>query len=304
MVRPLIGVCTAPWQVLAIRFTDRVGKGIRSTPRDALIAESVDPGSRGLAFGFHRSMDHAGALIGPLVAWALGTFLGLPPRTIFLLAAIPAGAAMLTVIGGVKEDTKPPDPKPTQVASQGRLPRRLLGYYALVGVFTLANSTDAFLLVRAKQLSIPDAQLPLLWAALHASKSLLSTPLGALSDRIGRTRVIAAGWWLYALIYAGFGRASSAWQAWALFVVYGAHFAFAEGASTALVADLAPVEVRGRAFGTYHFLVGALTLPASLGFGWLLDRLGPEAAFSIAGGLAAIAGAGLLLSRLELKAVH
>jgi MFS family permease len=221
-----------------------------------------------------------------------------------LLAAIPAAGAVLTALGGVKE---PQDPPPESAAergpSAGRLPERLIVYYALVGVFTLANSTDAFLLVRAKDLSIADTQLPLLWAALHASKSSLSTPLAALSDRIGRTRVITAGWWLYALVYAAFGVATEPWQVWALFVIYGAHFALAEGASSALVADLAPLELRGRAFGTYHFLVGALALPASVGFGLMLEHLGPKTAFSISASLAAFAGAGLLLSRTELKAV-
>jgi MFS family permease len=304
LARPLIGLCTAPWQVLAIRFTDRVGKGIRGTPRDALIAEAVDPGARGLAFGFHRAMDHAGALIGPLVAWALATFLGLLPPTIFLLAAIPAAAAVLTAAAGVTETPRPPqDPVAAKDASQGRLPKRLVLYYALVGVFTLANSTDAFLLVRAKDVSIPDAQLPLLWAALHASKSSLSTPLGALSDRIGRSRMITAGWWLYATVYAGFAEASSSWQIWCLFVIYGAHFALSEGASSALVADLAPPELRGRAFGTYHFLVGTLALPASIGFGWALEHLGARTAFLISASLAAFAGAGLLLSQRELEAV-
>lgn len=290
-VRPLVAVATAPWQVLAIRFTDRVGKGIRTSPRDALIAEVTPPDRRGAAYGYHRAMDHAGALVGPLLAFALLSGLAFAPRLIFACAAVPALGAMLALLFGVREAA------PTQIAPQAQvrapLPRRLKIYLVLVGVFTLAASSDLFLLLRAHELGVPATMAPLLWALLHALKSSLSTPFGALSDRLGRLRLIAAGWLVYALVYTGFGLATHAWHIWVLFVLYGAHAALVEGAEKALVADLAPEAARGRAFGAFHFVVGMTALPASLAFGIVWDHWGHGVAFGMAAALAALATLGL-----------
>jgi len=305
-LRPLVALATAPWHVLAIRFGDRVGKGIRTSPRDAMIAQATPPDRRGAAYGFHRAMDHAGALVGPLAAYALLHFAGVSHRTIFALAAIPAAAALVVLLAAVREPREPvpaaaaapaADPgAPADPQARPRLPRPLYVYLALVGVFTLANASDQFLFLRARERGVALALLPVLWALHHAVKSLLATPLGALSDRLGRKRVIVAGWIVYAVAYAGFAFASAGWHIWALFVVYGAHFALTEGAEKALVADHAPAALRGRAFGAFHFVVGVAALPASLGFGLIWQHVGHRQAFLTSAGLAL--GAALALQLL------
>jgi MFS family permease len=295
VMRPLISIAQAPLQVLGIRFGDRLGKGLRSSPRDALIAQATPVERRGAAYGFHRAMDHAGALVGPLVAFALLRGAGVSMRTVFALAAIPAVAAMIALLLFVKEQAVA---RPTPVLSLDLhlrgLPRDLYKYLGLVAVFTLANASDTFLLLRATRTGVPAIYLPLLWALLHAVKSILSTPLGALSDKLGRKRVIVAGWIIYAAAYAGFAFADEAWQVVLLFVVYGSHFGMVEGAEKALVADLAPENSRGSAFGAFHFVVGVASLPASLGFGLIWDRFGHTAAFGASASLAAVAAVGLI----------
>jgi MFS family permease len=296
VVRPLIALAQAPLHVLGIRFADRLGKGLRSSPRDALIAQATPEDRRGAAYGFHRAMDHAGAMVGPLVAFALLRWGGVSYRALFALAAIPAAAAMIALFVFVKEAAAPKPARPSVPLGLhfGSLPRELYTYLGLVGVFTLANASDTFLLLRAMRTGIPVEYLPLLWALLHVVKSALSTPLGALSDRLGRKRVIVAGWIIYAAAYGGFAFADEWWQVVLLFVVYGAHFGMVEGAEKALVADLAPAHARGSAFGAFHFVVGVAALPASLGFGLLWDRLGHQAAFLVAASLAAVAAIGLI----------
>jgi MFS family permease len=302
--RPLLAIACAPWHVLAIRFTDRVGKGIRTSPRDALIAQATPDDRRGAAFGFHRAMDHAGALFGPLFAFALVSFFGLGARAIFALAALPAAGAVIALIAGVREDPGADHPPATSpggvrdVPGAGRLPGSLRAYLAIVALFTLANASDAFILLRAQDAGIPAGRAPLLWALLHATKSIFSAPMGALSDRVGRRALIAGGWLVYALTYLGFAWARAPWHIYALFAVYGAYFALAEGAEKALVADLAPRDARGRAFGAFHFVTGTCALPASLGFGLLWDRISHGAAFVAAAALAALATAALVSAPL------
>src|SRR5688572_6808548 len=201
-VRPLIAVAQSATQVLAIRLADRVGKGIRNAPRDALIAESVDPSIRGKAFGFHRAADHAGAVVGPLIAFALLQGLGFELRTVFWLAIIPGVFALVTVVAFVREASAArTDAAPVANAEGATVPRSFWAYLFVVLIFTLGNSTDAFLLLRASQLGVPVALLPILWATLHVVKSAASTHGGALSDRIGRAPTLVAGWTIFALVY-------------------------------------------------------------------------------------------------------
>jgi len=294
-MRPLVAIATSAAQVLVIRVADRVGKGIRNAPRDALIAESVDPSIRGRAFGFHRAADHAGGVVGPLIAFAVLTWHIAALRTVFWLAAIPGVLSVLVVAFAVKDI--PRDVKaPTKEGLDLSLPlgARFWRVLTVIFVFTLGNSTDAFLLLRASQLGVPIALAPILWAALHLVKSASSTPGGALSDRIGRRPTLIAGWLLYAAVYLGFGLASAPWQAWALFGVYGIFFGLTEGSERALIADLVAPERRGTAFGWYNLAIGLGALPASLIFGFVWDRAGPTAAFTMGATLALIAALGLI----------
>ena len=301
LVRPLVALATAPWMVLAIRFTDRLGKGIRSSPRDALVADVTPANQRGAAYGYHRGMDNVGAVVGPLTGFALLTGLHLDLRTLFACAALPAGLAMAALIFGVKES--PPAPRPartgpppadTPVAATQH--RSLIRYLVAVGLFTLGNSSDAFLLVRAADAGIPQSSILLVWTLHNGVKALLSRYFGGLSDRIGRRRLIGAGWIVYALTYLGFGLARAEWQIWALFAVYGLYYALSEGSERALVADLAGPGRRGRAFGWFHALTGLLALPASIGFGWIYKEHGAPAAFSVGAACAAAAVVLLALS--------
>jgi MFS family permease len=297
VIRPLIGLAQSVSQVLGIRVADRIGKGIRGAPRDALIADSVDPAIRGRAFGFHRAADHAGAVVGPLLAFALLRWGGADLRTVFLLTAIPGALAVAMLLFGVREI-----PRAAAASEKGQgldlkvpLGHRFWAYLGVLLLFTLGNSTDAFLLLRAGQLGVSAALVPILWAMLHVVKSLSSTPGGVLSDRLGRKPLIIAGWALYAAVYFAFGRAETQWQAWALFGVYGLYFGLTEGVEKALVADLVAPERRGAAFGWYNLAIGLGALPASLLFGVLWDRWGSTAAFDFGALLALVAAVGLAI---------
>lgn len=286
LARPLVAVATAPAAVLAIRFADRVGKGIRTSPRDALIADSSDPSIRGKAFGFHRAMDHAGALVGPLIATLLLAWFVDDLRTVFWLAAIPGGVAVLLIVAKVRETKRLhiTDGGFLRIAPRGELRR----YLFILLLFTLGNSSDAFLLLRAGELGVAPSRIPLLWAFFHFVKMAASTPFGALSDSIGRRGVIAVGWGIYALSYAGFAVAGTEADCWFLFALYGLFYAMTEGAEKALLADIAPAGERGVAFGWYNFAVGVGALPASILFGSVWQKYGRESAFFLGALLAAL----------------
>jgi MFS family permease len=297
VVRPLVALATAPWHVLAVRLTDRVGKGLRNSPRDAMLAASVRPDERGRAFGFNRALDHTGAVLGPLVAVA---FLSARPndlRTLFWLAAIPGALAVLVLIVGVREvapETGRPEP---DAAPGSALPTRsLLRFLVPLGLFTLGNASDVFLLLKAGATRAPLTTLPLLWIALHVVKSSTSLVGGRLADRWGHKRTIAVGWLVYVACYVGFGFAESQLTVWILFLVYGAYHGLSEAAEKALVAKLSPARRRGTGFGWYYLTLGFLTLAASVLFGALWETLGSRTAFLASAGLAAAA----LLSLLAL----
>ncbi len=291
--RPLIALATAPGHVLVIRFADRTGKGVRSAPRDALLAESSAPSAWGRAFGFHRAMDHLGAVIGPLIAFVLVSVFAEGYRVVFALAAIPGLVALPILIFGVREPPRGATVEHAPRATRPHLPWQppspaLRRFLLAVLVFTLGNSTDAFLLLRARGLGVSVATLPLLWSLLHLIKSASSVPGSGLSDRLGRKRVIAVGWGVYTLVYLGFACARSTLEVWLLFATYGLFFGLTEGTERALVADLAPAQ-RGGAFGYYHLIVGIAALPASVLFGMLWDWGGPGLAFTVGAGLAGTA---------------
>jgi MFS family permease len=296
VVRPLVAFATSSGQVLAIRLLDRVGKGVRGAPRDAMIADAVGPGERGRAFGAHRAADHAGAVVGPLLAWWLLSR-GVAPRELFAWAAVPGALAVVVAVFGVREQPRVRGASTGSTSSDSRpLPARFWGVLAAIALFTLGNATDAFLLLRASELGIPTTQLPLLWGALHLIKSASSTPAGALSDRVGRIPLVVAGWIWYAVMYVGFAAATTTAHVWLLFGGYGMVFGLTEGSEKALIADLATPSLRGTAFGWYQLCIGIAALPASMLFGVVWTARGAAQAFQLGAGFAVAAIVLLLAS--------
>jgi MFS family permease len=292
-VRPLIGLAASWAQVLAIRFADRVGKGIRTSPRDALLADMVPAAERGRAFGLQRAMDNAGAVAGPLLAAFLLKFVFEDERSVFLLAAIPGVLAIAVLLARVREAPRRQERAPEAAPPAGRLPRSFWTVIGIFVLFTLASSTDAFLLLRASEAGVPMWQIPLLWALFNGVKAAGGVPGGVLADRLGRVRTILAGWVVYAAAYVGFAYVAGPSQIWALFAFYAFFYALTEGAERALVADLVPASFRGRAFGAFHASVGLAALPASILFGVLWKVFGPRAAFLAGAGTALVAAAAL-----------
>jgi MFS family permease len=295
VVRPLVALATLWPHVLLVRFLDRIGKGVRSAPRDALIAEVTPPGRRGAAYGLHRAMDNAGAVAGPLLAAALLGLLALDLRTVLALSAVPAALAVAVLALAVKEEARPAPPRAARVDGPADpLPPEFRRAVAAVTLFTLSASSDSFLLLKAREVGIPAAGVPLVWAFSNAIRAALGTWGGGLSDRLGRKRVLLAAWTLYAACYALFAFARTPLALLAVLGVYSIHAALSEGAERALVADLVPAGSRGRAFGWFHGLLGLAALPASVGFGLLWTLYGSGAAF--------LAGAGVALSAAVLLA--
>jgi MFS family permease len=313
VARPLIGLATQWPQVFAIRMADRFGKGVRSAPRDAMIADSAAPNERGLAFGFHRAMDHAGAVVGPLIAYAVLSLIATNRqaptaenyKTLFLLASIPALIAVLVAIFAVREtghaaravDENNPRPAPPRLTLRG-FDSNFKRFLVILALFTLSNSSDAFLLLRAQQAGVSAALIPLLWAALHVSKVVSSVLGGDLSDKLGRKTMIVSGWALYAAVYLAFAFVSTAAEAWMLFLVYGVYFGLTEGTEKALVADLVRPEQRGTAYGLYNLAFSVTVFPASYLMGKLLDWYGPFTAFTVS---ALIGSTAALLLALTVK---
>lgn len=312
-MRPLLALATTWQHVLAIRLTDRIGKGIRSAPRDAMIADAAEPAMRGLAFGFHRAMDHAGAVVGPLLGFVILAIIAdnrnAPTlqdyRIVFLLASIPALLAVVVAAVFVREARRE---QRIEINAPPRLSLRgfdgnFKRFLAILALFTLSNSSDAFLLLRAREAGVSVATIPLLWAALHACKVLSSLVGGDLSDRVGRKRLIASGWILYACVYGGFAFVSSVGEAWGLFLLYGVYFGLVEGAEKALVADLVRPEQRGTAYGLYNLAFSLTVLPASLLLGALWKLYGAPTAFIFSAAVGALAAL-LLISTVKTSATQ
>ncbi len=293
------------WEgVAAVRWVDRVGKGIRTAPRDALIADSIDPKQRGLAFGFHRAADTAGALVGLLIAlfvvWlseGSGTDLTAQTfRVVVLVSLIPALLSVISLAFGAKDVTVKGRRAAPKFAFRA-LGRPFMIFMLIVGVFTLGNSSDAFLVLRAQNLGVSVIGVLAMIATFNLIYALISTPAGSLSDRIGRRKLIVGGWMVYALIYLGFGLAQTGWQVWVLYALYGGYYGMAYGTANALVADLVPAELRGTAYGSYNAIIGLLAFPASVIAGVLWQGVGawpgfgPSAPFIFGGTLALIAAA-------------
>jgi MFS family permease len=299
ITRPLIGIITAPWQLLLIRLSDRIGKGTRNPPRDALIADSVAPEIRGRAFGFNRAMDHLGAAVGPILAAIFLWFFPGQFRPLFLLAIIPGLLVVLLLALGLREPPRQTTAAPKMVWTLKPFGKGFRTYLLALVVFTLGNSSDAFLLVRAGELGVATVMLPILWCVFHVLKSAGNVIAGRAVDKIGSRPMILGGWALYGAIYLGFAVASTQWHVWLLFAGYAAFYAFTEPAEKTLVANLVGPEQRGLAYGWFNAAVGIGTLPASLLFGWLYQRFGALAAFGTGAALAMLAGVMLLGVRVE-----
>ncbi|MFC1983900.1 MFS transporter [Chloroflexota bacterium] len=307
IAKPFMYLATSWGAVLGVRISDRVGKGFRSSSRDALIADSVSAGERGKGFGLHRAMDTLGAVLGLAMAaiiiylvqgggWQLGreTY-----QWIVLVGVVPAVLAVLVLLFFVHEQRRSSSGNssrvgPTLGGLTAGFDTRFKVFLVIMAVFTLGNSSDFFVILRAQNLEAPLIQVTLMLVLFNATYVAISLPAGMLSDRLGRRRVITVGWFVYALVYLGFALASSIWQMWLLFACYGIYYGIVEGVARAFVADLVPEEKRGTAYGLYHGVVGITLLPASLLAGWLWQTYNPAATFYLGAGLAFLAMLGLL----------
>jgi len=314
LTKPFFYFASSWMGVAAVRWADRIGKGIRTAPRDALVADSVQEKQRGLAFGFQRAADTAGAMIGLLIAlgavwWLQSNEITLGEstfKTIVLISLIPAVLAVLVLALGAKD---------VQVSGKEKAPKfallslgkPFLVFMVIVGIFDLGNSADAFLILRAQERGLSVLGVLSMLVVFNLVYTLVSAPAGALSDRVGRERLIIAGWLVYAAIYLGFGIAQTSWQVWLLYVIYGLYYGLAYGTSKALVADLVAENVRGTAYGTYNAVLGILDLPASIiaGVLWqgigVWDGLGASAPFIFGAAMSLIAA---LLMRFWLPRVR
>jgi|SRR5262245_8755928 len=306
LVRPLIAFVTAWPQLLVLRFTDRLGKGIRTSPRDAMLARFAPDAMRGRVYGFHRGMDHAGAVAGPLVATAYLYFHPDAYRALFAWTLVPGLIVIALILRLPGSRTPVPDPSTSQIALRTShlaprtpdlgprgLPSRFYRAVAIITLFALGNASDAFILLRLTDLGVASVWIPLLWSGLHVVKMTSSFGGGALSDRVGRRTMIVLGYLWYAAMYAGFAWFAALPWVIAIFLAYGVYFGFTEGVEKAWVADMAPADVRGTAFGIYNGALGFGGLAASLFFGLIWTRVSPAAAF-LTGACLALAASLLL----------
>jgi len=290
ITRPFMGLATSAYHVLFLRFFDRIGKGVRGAPRDALLSQSCGEEGRGKAFGFQRAMDHAGAMAGPLVATLLLSTLTVNLRTVFLLSIVPAFFCIFILFRGVTDIVgEGTSARPALKLRWNAWDSRFKYFLLIIVLFTLGNSSDAFLLLRARELGVDIVSIPILWFFFHLSKTIFSVPGGILSDKIGRRGVMILAWTIYGLVYLGFGFASTNYHVWVLFFIYGLFFGLAEGTERAWVADLVEESKRGTAYGVYNFSIGMAALPASLIMGFIWKTIGVQWAFTFGAVMALIA---------------
>lgn len=294
IISPIYSLAISPFQILYLRFIERVGKGLRTAPRDSLIASSVDKKESGRSFGFHKAMDNSGAIIGPLVAFLMLWLFPSNYPLIFILSGIPAVLGVLTIIFLVHETKKPRKDK-KEVFSFKHLPRRYYLFLLIVFIFSLGNSTDALLLVRTKETGVDDKFIPIIYLIFNSVSVLLAIPFGKLSDRIGRGKLLVVGFIVYAFVYFGFGWFVNLKVYILLFIFYGLYSALTDGCQKALISDFLPAELKGTGFGIYHALLGLTLLPASLIAGLLYDKVKPAAAFYFGTTMAMLAAISMIV---------
>lgn len=301
VVKPLFAIASSPAWVLFARFADRVGKGIRVAPRDALVADVTTPDQRGAAYGLRQSLDTIGAFLGPLIAFALLSLSTQNFRLVFLVALFPGFLAVALLAVGIQEPKAPIQTSrhPLQWSALKRFSRQYWGLVGIALLFNLGNSSDAFLLLKAQQTGIESAQIPLTLVVMNIAYSLSAYPIGLLSDRVSRMGLLAGGLSLYALVYLGFGFAQSPGQIWVLFAFYGLCLGMSQGVLLAIVADNTPSDLRGTAFGLINLVTGVALLPASLLAGFLWKTVSPQATFLVGSGFAISALALLLQMQLR-----
>jgi MFS family permease len=294
--RALIAVAGRWPAVLTARLIDRTGKGIRSAPRDAIIAEVTPPEQRGHAFGFQRALDHTGAVVGPLLALLFLNVIHIRMRTLFMIAVVPGAIGVAMLLFFLHEEPHAPKTRSSASLSQpGHLPSRFWLAITAIALFSLANSSDAFLILQAHAAGVSTALLPALWAAHHVIKSLFSTRAGALSDRVDRRYLLLAGWTFYAAIYLIFPFARSLTFFVVLFVLYAIPGTLSEGAERAWISDMVPAEARGKSFGIYYLANGLCVLAGTVLFGEIYQRISAQAAFWTGAGLAILGAAAVLV---------
>jgi len=305
IAKPFMYLASSWGAVLAVRFGDRIGKGIRTSPRDALVADSVSAGERGRGFGLHRAMDTTGAFLGLAIAAVIiyqvqGGELALSLKTyqwLVVVGVVPAVLAVLVLLFFVRDRRSSAGNTSSQAGlkSIGGFDTRFKLFLVIMAVFTLGNSSDFFVILRAQNLGSSVLYVVLMLVVFNIAYAATSIPAGILSDRLGRRWVITLGWFIYALVYLGFALASELWQVWLLFASYGVYYGVVEGVARAFIADLVPEEKRGTAYGLYHGVVGLALLPASLIAGWLWQAYSPAAPFLFGACLAFLAMLGIMI---------
>jgi len=294
--RPLLAFVSGGAAIIGLRFTDGVGKGVKDSPKDVLIADSTEPGNRGKGFGIARMLDTFGSVVGPVLLFVFLYFFRnnlLKYHYILILCALPLFVTLGILIFKVKEVQSVKNIDGITHVEKGGLPKRFYVFLAVIALFTIGNSSDAFLILRAQNVGVALLAIPLVYALFNFVYASASVPLGSLSDRIGREKVILLGWMAYAVAYVGFAVATNSFQVWAIFAFYGLYYATTEGVAKAFVADMVDQSHRGRAYGIYNTTVGVLALPASVIAGFLWDKISPAAPFYFGAIVSALA-AGLL----------
>jgi MFS family permease len=288
LVTPLYAFVRFPIHVLFLRFIERVGKGIRTAPRDSLISASIKKGEAGKSFGFHKAMDNSGAIIGPLIAFLLLYFFPLNYINIFVLATIPAIFGVITIVLFIK-DAKPIGPQNSEKLTFKHLPKKFYFFLIIVFVFTLGNSADALLLVKTSETGIDKAYIPFVYMLFNTVSVILAIPMGKLSDKIGSEKLIILGFLIYAVVYYLFGKFNNINVFFFLFIMYGFYSALTDGNQKAMISDLVSPELKGTGFGLYHAVLGITLLPASLIAGVLYDKVNSNAPFYFGAGMALFA---------------